>query len=149
MTRLQMSRTAKALGVVLCLVLAISLSPAANAAFNANAKAAVGFATATLPPATDSTLAVAAVCGSNKKSLTLSVGAKAAIAYANELQVIVSSGGVSSTTYQGLSESSRTFTAAQGGSSVVFTYEIRPLYRPLGSTNFWRSQVPFSGTYTC
>jgi hypothetical protein len=149
MIRLHKSRTARTLGVVLCLALGISISPAANAAFNGSAKAAAGLATATIPPATASTVAVTAVCGSNKRVLTLSVGAKATIAYANELQVIVSSGGVSSTTYQGLSESSRTFTAPQGGSSVAFTYEIRPLYRPSDSTNFWRSPMPLSGTYTC
>lgn len=89
-------------------------------------------------------------CSSNKKTLTVTVNVKEAVPFANFLEVTISSGTESATFTQGISEvKAHPLTVTQGGNTVDYTYSVRGLYRPAGSTNTWRSAAPLTRTVAC
>lgn len=123
-------------------------APAAQAAFTTQVTAQAGVGTATIGSPTD--ISVTAVCAS-KKSLTLTVSVKEPVAYANFLDVTITSGTDSPTWNQpvGSTESYTLTVSAAKGNTVDFTYTVRGLYTPAGSTNTWRSAAPLTRAVSC
>lgn len=133
-----------------CLLLAVGLSaaPAAHAAFTNSALAATTFRTAVIGSPTD--ISVTPVCAS-KKSLTLMVNVKEAVPYANLLEVTITSGAETTNRIQavGAVDSHTLTVSAAKGHTVDFTYTVRGLYQPAGSSTVWRSAAPLTRTVSC
>lgn len=135
-----------ATGCVL-LASAVAVAPAAHAAFTDSAIASTAVSTAVIGSPTAAS--VTAACTA-KKTLTLTVSVNEAVAYANRLEIIITSGADTLTATQGLTEVKQyPLTATQGGKTVDFTYTVRGLYTPAGSTNTWRSAAPLTRTVSC
>ena len=133
---------------VACLLLGSTAVPAAHAAFSTQAAATLPVGTANIGSPTE--ISVTPVCTS-KKTLTLTVTVKETVAYANRLEVTITSGIESMTATQAVSASgshSLSVSAAKGN-SVDFTYTVRGLYTPAGSTNTWSSAAPLTRTVSC
>lgn len=132
-----------------CLLLAFGLAaaPAAHAAFTDSALAATTFRTAVIGSPT--AVSVTPVC-TTKKSLTLTVSINEAVAYANKLEVTITSGTDTLTATQGITEiKQHQLTVLQGAKTVDFTYTVRGLYQPAGSSTVWRSAAPLTRTVSC
>lgn len=131
----------------LLLASAVAVAPAAHAAFSDSAIASTSFSTAVIGSPTS--VSATPVC-TNKKSLTLTVSVSEAVAYANKLEVTITSGADTLTASQGIAEiKQHQLTVLQGAKTVDFTYTVRGLYTPPGSTNTWRSAAPLTRTVTC
>jgi hypothetical protein len=133
-----------------CLLLAFGLAaaPAAHAAFTDSALAATTFGTAVIGSPTD--ISVTPACTS-KKSLTLTVNVEEAVPYANLLDVTITSGTETTTSIQdiGIIDSHTLTVSAAKGHTVDFTYTVRGLYQPAGSSTVWRSAAPLVRTVSC
>lgn len=130
-----------------CLLLALAAAPQAQASFTDSAVASTTFSTAVIGSPT--LASVTPVC-TNKKTLTLTVSVAETVAYANKLDVTITSGTDTMAATQGITEvKQHQLTVVQGAKTVDFTYTVLGLYTPAGSTNTWRSAAPLTRTVTC
>lgn len=129
------------------MLLGFAATPSAHAAFTGQAMASASVGTATIGSPT--AVSVTPTCV-NKKSFTLTVNVKEAVPYANNLDVIITSGTDTLTAIQGITEiKQHQLTVVQGAKTVDFTYTVRGLYTPANSNNTWRSSAPLTRTVTC
>jgi hypothetical protein len=142
-----MNRAARTLGVALCLILGVALSPAANAAFTGTTAAAPSFSTAKLEAPAKHPTNITISCG--LLSATITVKNYGRVAHANYHEVAIYSGAGTTPIFVGdLSQKpGQTYTAPYllAGSWRV---EIRGMYKVEGTGNAWTGPA-LSQTLKC
>ena len=154
MSRPGIGSAARATGVVLCLMLALTLAPAANASFTSARQAATSYSAATIPVPAIASFPASASCTKAPGTYTVSitVTGTGVVQYANYLELVVrDQGGAVHFTGDLANPLQRSYSAIIGnsqGKSTTWTYEIYAKYKVPNSTNAWTG-LPLTRTVTC
>ena len=139
--------------MVLCLMLALTLAPAANASFKGTGQASTSYSAATIPVPAVASFPASASCTklTGLYTVSVSVTGTGVVQYANYLELVVRdpSGAVHFT--GNLANSwERSYSSIVGNSQGRgnWTYEIYAKYKVPNSTNVWTG-LPLTRTVTC